>query len=229
MVTNNLQYNDVFMFISCNIETDCFLFPVLPEKISYSDSIKNTSVNIVSLGETTVIECKGADTISFSSRFPAVRDQAVVVDQLFTPSYYRDKLEKWRDLQKPVHFVCTSALDINDYYTIEDLSYSEEGGPVGEIAFTIKLKLYRPPTIRKIDLSPKDNTVAEVTTDTGRVDNTIKPSTYTVVSGDTLAKIAKAKLGSISKYKDIYELNKDIIKDPNKIYPGQVLKMPTDK
>ena len=217
------------MYISCNIETDCFLFPVLPEKITYTDSIKNTSVNIVSLGETSVIECLGADTISFQSRFPAVRDQAVVVDTLFEPSYYRDKLEKWRELKKPVHFICTSALNINDYYTIEDLTYTEQGGPVGEISYNIKLKRYRSPTIRKIDLTPKDNTTAEVTLTENRVDNKINEATYKVVSGDTLSKIAKSKLGDMSRWKEIYNLNKDIVKDANKIYPGQILKMPQDK
>lgn len=224
-----MQYNNlnIFMFISCNVETDCFLFPVLPEKISYSDSIKNTSVNIVSMGETTIIECMGADTISFQSRFPAVRDQAVVVEQLFEPSYYRDKLEKWRELKKPVHFVCTGALDINDYYTIEGLEYTEQGGPVGEISFSIKLKRYRAPVIRKIDLSPKDNTKAEVTTTNNRVNNKVNSATYKVTSGDNLSKIAKAKLGDAGKWKEIWELNKDIVKDANKIYPGQILKLPT--
>ena len=35
-----------YFFISCNAETDCFLFPVLPEKVTYSDGIKNTSLTI---------------------------------------------------------------------------------------------------------------------------------------------------------------------------------------
>ena len=223
-----MTYNTAFFFVSCDVETDCFLFPVLPEKITYTDSIKNTSVTITSFGETTVIEEMGADTISFDSRFPAVRDQGVVVDQLFEPSYYRDKLEKWRSLKKPVHFLCTCALDINDYFTIESLTYSEQGGPVGEISFSIKFKRYRPPTIRMLELS-SDGTSAEVSEAKNRVDNSVTPATYTVVSGDNLSKIAKAKLGDTSKWKEIYELNKDIIKDANKIYPGQILKLPEKK
>lgn len=216
----------VFMFISCNAETDCFLFPVLPETITYTDSIKNTSVNIISLGETTVIECPGADTISFSSRFPMYKDQGVVVATLYSPSYYRDKLEKWRTLKKPVHFICTSALAINNYYTIEELKYTETGGAVGEISFDISLKLYREPTIRKITLSSDGNT-AEVVQEETRVDNTITPSTYTVVSGDTLYKIAKAQLGDGGRWEEIYNLNTDIISNPNLIYSGQILKLPT--
>jgi nucleoid-associated protein YgaU len=50
--------------------------------------------------------------------------------------------------------------------------------------------------------------------------------TYTVVKGDSLSKIAKALYGSAGKWKAIYEANKDIIKNPDLIYPGQVLRIP---
>ncbi|MDH3627374.1 MAG: peptidoglycan-binding protein LysM [Acidobacteriota bacterium] len=49
---------------------------------------------------------------------------------------------------------------------------------------------------------------------------------YTVQSGDSLSKIAKAHYGNAMKYTDIFEANKPMLKDPNKIYPGQVLRIP---
>jgi nucleoid-associated protein YgaU len=52
------------------------------------------------------------------------------------------------------------------------------------------------------------------------------PKTYTVKSGDTLSKIAKEHLGSASDYMKIFELNKDQLSDPDKIKPGQVLRLP---
>lgn len=51
-------------------------------------------------------------------------------------------------------------------------------------------------------------------------------ATYTVKSGDTLSKIAKELLGSANAYMAIFEANKDQLTDPNKIQPGQVLKIP---
>jgi nucleoid-associated protein YgaU len=51
-------------------------------------------------------------------------------------------------------------------------------------------------------------------------------STYTVKAGDTLSKIAKEKLGDPSAYTQIFNLNRDQLSDPNKIKPGQVLKIP---
>ena len=50
--------------------------------------------------------------------------------------------------------------------------------------------------------------------------------TYTVKSGDTLSHIAKEHLGSASAYMKIFELNKDQLSDPDKIKPGQVLRLP---
>jgi len=50
--------------------------------------------------------------------------------------------------------------------------------------------------------------------------------TYTVKAGDTLSRIAKEHLGSASAYMKIFELNRDQLSDPDKIKPGQVLRLP---
>jgi nucleoid-associated protein YgaU len=49
---------------------------------------------------------------------------------------------------------------------------------------------------------------------------------YTVVSGDTLSKIAKQYYGDANKYPVIFEANKPMLKHPDKIYPGQMLRIP---
>lgn len=50
--------------------------------------------------------------------------------------------------------------------------------------------------------------------------------TYVVVSGDSLSKIAKREYGNAREWNRIFEANRDILKDPDKIYPGQELKIP---
>jgi nucleoid-associated protein YgaU len=49
---------------------------------------------------------------------------------------------------------------------------------------------------------------------------------YTVKAGDSLSKIAKQYYGDAQKYPAIFEANKPLLSDPNKIYPGQVLRIP---
>lgn len=50
--------------------------------------------------------------------------------------------------------------------------------------------------------------------------------TYTVAAGDSLSKIAKKLYGDANQWKKIFEANKDQIKNPDLIHPGQVLKIP---
>ena len=52
-------------------------------------------------------------------------------------------------------------------------------------------------------------------------------NTYVVKQGDSLSRIAKERYGNANQWPKIYEANKDVIKDPDLIYPGQTLKIPT--
>jgi len=51
-------------------------------------------------------------------------------------------------------------------------------------------------------------------------------TTYTVVSGDSLSKIAKHFYGDANQWRRIWEANKDHVKNPDLIHPGQVLTIP---
>jgi nucleoid-associated protein YgaU len=50
--------------------------------------------------------------------------------------------------------------------------------------------------------------------------------TYEIQSGDSLSKIAKREYGNASGWHRIFEANRDTISDPDKIFPGQVIKIP---
>ena len=50
--------------------------------------------------------------------------------------------------------------------------------------------------------------------------------TYTVKPGDSLSKISKDLYGNANEYMKIFEANRDVLRDPNKISPGQTLKIP---
>lgn len=53
-----------------------------------------------------------------------------------------------------------------------------------------------------------------------------EPRFHTVVKGDTLSAIAKKTLGNANRYNEIFEANKPMLSHPDKIYPGQVLRIP---
>lgn len=56
--------------------------------------------------------------------------------------------------------------------------------------------------------------------------NSDRQRTITVQAGDSLSKIAKREFGDENKWHAIYEANRDKIKDPDKIFPGEVLTLP---
>jgi len=66
--------------------------------------------------------------------------------------------------------------------------------------------------------------VAEVEEDLGEAE----PVFHTVEKGDSLWKIAEKTLGNGARYTEIFEANKPMLSDPDKIYPGQVLRIPQD-
>lgn len=53
-----------------------------------------------------------------------------------------------------------------------------------------------------------------------------EPTFYTIKNGDTLSKIAKSKYGHTEKWRSLYEANREIIEDPDLIYPGQTIRIP---
>ncbi len=71
--------------------------------------------------------------------------------------------------------------------------------------------------------------IADFSGVTASVDSTeqiVGATTYTIEKGDTLSKIAKEQLGHASAWKQIFEANRDVIDDPDRIFPGQVIKLP---
>jgi len=68
----------------------------------------------------------------------------------------------------------------------------------------------------------KNEIVADITAKGG----TAVEESYTVKPGDTLSKIAKHFFGDANAYNEIFEANRDQLSDPDKIKPGQVLRIP---
>jgi nucleoid-associated protein YgaU len=80
------------------------------------------------------------------------------------------------------------------------------------------------------DKKPDFSGVESGGSSTARPGSTPPPTgrTYTVVAGDSLSRIAKRFYGDADDWRRIYEANRDQIKDPDLIHPGQVFKIPND-
>ncbi|MGX9718760.1 LysM peptidoglycan-binding domain-containing protein [Stenotrophomonas acidaminiphila] len=81
----------------------------------------------------------------------------------------------------------------------------------------------------KVDSTAEVVQKADFSDVTARVDSTaqiVGEQQYTVQKGDSLSKIAKNLLGDANAWKHIFEANRDVLSDPDKIFPGQTLKIP---
>ena len=185
------------MWLTYNAEKEKIQLPVLPESFEVNNGSNNESMNITGLGEIVIMQSRPALQFSWSCFFPATKFPGLQVSKI---------------------------TDV--YATIEEFTYSEEGGDPGTYQYSIKLKEYREITVRQVKVNiPK--ATATVKKETPRVNNSAQPKTYTVKSGDCLWNIAKKFYGNGAQYTKIYNANKGVIGgNPNLIYPGQVLTIP---
>ena len=213
------------MWLTYNAEKEKIQLPVLPEEFSVTNGSNNDSVNVVGLGEIIIMQSRPALQFSFSSFFPAAKFPGLQVDKITKPLTLIQKINTWKASKKPIHFIAT-ACGVDLYATIEDFKYSEAGGDPGTYQYSITLKEYREIKVRQVKVNiPK--ATATVKKEEPRVDNTVKPKTYTVKSGDCLWNIAKKFYGNGALYTKIYNANKSVIGgNPNLIYSGQVYTIP---
>jgi nucleoid-associated protein YgaU len=106
---------------------------------------------------------------------------------------------------------------------------AKAAGGNGDYEYTISFIEAKPIevyTVNELNIKPKAQT-NKVSTTTRPPAAKAAAKTYTVKSGDSLWKIAQLTLGKGGRYMEIYNLNKDKIKNPSVIYPGQVLMLPS--
>lgn len=222
------------IWITYNAELKKIKLPVNPEQFNVKIGSNNQSVDIVGLGEITIMQSRPAIRFSFKSFFPKSTFPGVQVKTLSKPTDLVEKIKKWKASKRPVHFIITGKQGVNIYCTIERFDYEEDGGDPGTLQYSIELKEYREVKIRKVKTkkttkkkTTKGKKKATVKKANSRTSNKVTPKTYTVVKGDSLWKIAQKFYGNGSQYTKIYDANKSTIGgNPNLIYPGQTFTIP---
>ncbi len=114
--------------------------------------------------------------------------------------------------------------------SLEDYDVKEDSKSGFDVMVSITLKQYKDYGTKTCNITFADNKPKTTTTPVRETTQSPAPKvsakTYTVVKGDTLWAIAKRFYGNGSLYTKISNANTDKIKNPNLIYPGQVLTIP---
>lgn len=213
--------NAIQFWLSYNNGAERLQLPVNPASIRIQSSHSYEDVTVSQLGEYTVIGDARLRDFSFSSFFP--RD--------YSPSYCEYEaipapwdayatIERWKGTRKPIRLTITGT-PINYAVTIRSLDTEpERAGSPGDIYYELALKEYTFLETSRLEMTP---VAAKVSGVSSRGDGGGReiPKTYMVKSGDNLTKIG---LRYGLKWRDIYAKNTKVIgKDPNRIFPGQVL------
>lgn len=214
--------SDYEMWITWDNEESKLPIRPLPEKITIDYGASHQTVSIAELGKLAIPNESELTSVKFSSFFPKHGFTAISEKDIRNPNVYMSMLRTLVNNKQPVHFICTGC-NIN-FFAYMKINFHEIGGDVGTKYYNIELIQHKKVSVRQIKLT-QDNNV-QVTTAGNRVNNSTEYETYTVKSGDYLIKIAREKLGDSSRYKEIAALNSDLIKDPNVIKVGWVLKIP---
>jgi nucleoid-associated protein YgaU len=188
---------------------DRFQLPVQPSSFEITKSNTNQTVSIQDLGEISLLGKENLATITIASFFP--KNEYYFCQYTGFPAPYDcvKKIEDWRKSEKPIKLTITST-DIDLLVSIESFKYGEKEEGTGDVYYTLELKEYKYVTITTQAVSLKS-----------RSESKVSEPKYTVKAGDTLWAIAMKQYGDGSKYTSL--ASKNGIKNPNLIYPGQVL------
>jgi len=210
------------------------LLPIAPEKFTLKVKNANKTMTLINEGEVNFLKDAGLTEIEFDALIPAVQYSFAKYDGGFkSPAYFTNHFESLKTGKNPFQFIVTRKMPDGKLLFDNDMTVSMESYTIKEqatdgfdLTVSIKLKQYRPfgtKTVKVINNTASVIPVRETTNSPAPKQET----TYTVKKGDSLWNIAKKFYGDGSKYPKIYEANKDKISNPNLIYVGQVLTIPS--
>lgn len=217
---------------------DKVLLPIAPSSLDIKINNQNKTLTLINDGEINILKKAGLSDVNFDCLIPQVKYPFALYKSGFQrASYYLDKFEQLKTNQKSFQFIVTRTLpngkmlfDTNMKVSLEDYTIKENSKEGFDLVVSIKLKQYRDYGTKTANItfaqSKPKATVKQARPTTSSPAPKIKPRTHKVVRGDTLWAIAKKFYGKGSQYPKIYNANKDKVKNPNLIYPGQVLTIP---
>lgn len=215
--------------------------PVNPEDLTINSSMNNSTFDTVGQGEIGNIGFEKLKELTISSFFPKRYNGELYINtggQFEDPDFYIKFFEDIKKAREPFRLIVTD-INVNMLVSIESFNHTYQYG-TDDVEYELELKEYKEHNIRVLkanqlgyaisDTVQQVATASVTNTNSNRPVEKSIPKTYTVVTGDSLWKIAQRYLGDGSRWKEIYTYNnnKSIIGgNPNLIRPGQVLSIPS--
>lgn len=222
---------DYGIYLSVDDGAQGFRLPVNPPEIEVEIPGQGKTYRIINLGEINSIQAPGLSEISFESFFPAQRYPFVVGEELLEPSRYVEMIDEWRIQKKVVRLIVTDGtVDINMLASIEDFTWREVAGAVGDIEYEMTLKQYRPygPKLVQIKTQTQNNQpVASATKKETRQQTKPQPKVHVLKRGETLWALAQKYLGNGSRWPEIARLNGIKDSQVRSLPVGMQIKIPT--
>lgn len=217
------------------------LLPLAPEKFKLKVKNANKTITLINEGEVNFLREAGLTDLEFDAIIPAVQYSFAKYDGGFkSPSYFTNHFESLKTSKKPFQFIVVRQMpdgkllfNTNMTVSMESYTIQEQSGQGFDLTVSFNLKQHRSYGTKTVSVSTigsgANATATATVTQQRETTNSPAPKqdvTYTVEKGDCLWNIAKAAYGDGSKWKVIYEANKDKIRNPNLIYVDQVFTIP---
>ena len=195
------------------------LLPVTPQKLTTKIKGNNKTLTLVNEGDINFLRSPGLTEISFDIVLPML-GQYSFADSFRKPDYYLSVFENYMTSKTPFRFIVSRVspsgrllFDTNMKVSLESYNITEDATKGPDVTVSVTLKQY-------IDYATKTVTVTKPAAAAR------KPTIKEEKKRDCLWNIAKKYYGNGAQYTKIYNANKGKIKNPNLIYPGQVLTIP---
>lgn len=212
------------------------LMPITPSQVKVKINNQNKTLTLISGEEINILKEAKLTDVSFDVVLPQV-PHPFTNGGAQGASYYLSLFERLKKSKTPFQWILNrsrpdgAALFYSNLTVgMEDYQITDDAKQGFDLTVSVKLKQYRAFGTKTVQITPSpapsQPPTATVQEPPRETTSAPKAANYTVKSGDCLWNIAKKQLGDGSRWKEIYELNKDKIKNPNLIYPNQSLTMP---
>lgn len=208
--------------------------PIAPQKLTVKIKGNNKTLTLINEGDINFLRAPGLTEITFDAVLPML-GQYSFANGYRRPDSYLNKLESLMTGKEPFRFLVSRVspsgrllYDTNMKVSLENYTVTEDAtkGPDVTVSITLKQYIsYSTKTVTVVKPKPEKKPIVQQKKKR-ETSSAPKVKTYTVKSGDCLWNIAKKYYGNGAQYTKIYNANKGKIKNPNLIYPGQVLTIP---